>query len=135
MGTRCDVPHRNHYVLHPGSQWLSNEHQPEISDITGIAFDRTLSPQCFPSTGNEWLLEGRNVTGNIRHLSEPIPVMSSIPAAPLSPNPTLTLDAWIYCCLSEGEACMMKAVSFRQPLLIGSVPQEGSVMVTLEHAF
>lgn len=89
----------------------------------------------FSSTGNEWLLEGRNVTGNIRHLSEPIPVMSSIPAAPLSPNPTLTLDAWIYCCLSEGGACMMKAVSFRQPLLIGSAPQEGSVTVTLEHAF
>ncbi|KAI7796858.1 NHL repeat-containing protein 2 [Triplophysa rosa] len=85
--------------------------------------------------GNEWLLEGHNVTGNIRHLSEPISIVTSIPAAPLSPNPTLTLDAWIYCCLSEGGACMMKAVSFRQPLLIGSASQEGSVIVTLEHAF
>ncbi|XP_055031973.2 NHL repeat-containing protein 2 isoform X2 [Misgurnus anguillicaudatus] len=85
--------------------------------------------------GNEWLLEGQDVTGNIRHLSEPIVIASSIPAVPLSPNPTLTLDAWIYCCLSEGGACMMKAVSFRQPLLIGSTHQEGAVPVTLEHAF
>lgn len=127
-------------VLHPSTrcyrnQWLSNEHQPEISDITRIAFDRTLSPQCFLFTGNEWLLEGHNVNGNILHISEPISIVTSIPAAPLSPNPTLTLDAWIYCCLSGGGACMMKAVSFRQPLSIGSASQGGSVIVTLEHAF
>ncbi|KAL0179325.1 hypothetical protein M9458_024767, partial [Cirrhinus mrigala] len=71
----------------------------------------------------------------ISDLSEPISIVSSIPAAPASPDPTLTLDAWVYCCLAEGGACMMKAVSFKQPLLIGSTPQEGSVAVTLEHAF
>uniref|UniRef100_A0A672MKA8 NHL repeat containing 2 n=1 Tax=Sinocyclocheilus grahami TaxID=75366 RepID=A0A672MKA8_SINGR len=85
--------------------------------------------------GNEWLLEGRAVTGSISDLSEPISIVSSIPAAPASPDPTLTLDAWVYGCLSEGGACMMKAVSFKQPLLIGSTSQEGSVAVTLEHAF
>uniref|UniRef100_A0A671KPI2 NHL repeat-containing protein 2-like n=1 Tax=Sinocyclocheilus anshuiensis TaxID=1608454 RepID=A0A671KPI2_9TELE len=85
--------------------------------------------------GNEWLLEGRAVTGSISDLSEPISIVSSIPAAPASPDPTLTLDAWVYCCLCEGGACMMKAVSFKQPLLIGSTSQEGSVAVMLEHAF
>ncbi|CAM4710729.1 unnamed protein product [Leuciscus chuanchicus] len=85
--------------------------------------------------GNEWLLEGRAVTGNIGDLSEPISIISSIPATPASPDPTLRLDAWVYYCLSKGGACMMKAVSFRQPLLIGSTSQEGSVAVTLKHAF
>ncbi|XDV44331.1 hypothetical protein PO909_012631 [Leuciscus waleckii] len=85
--------------------------------------------------GNEWLLEGRAVTGSIGDLSEPISIVSSIPATPASPDPTLRLDAWVYYCLSKGGACMMKAVSFRQPLLIGSTSQEGSVAVTLKHAF
>ncbi|XP_051959095.1 NHL repeat-containing protein 2 [Xyrauchen texanus] len=85
--------------------------------------------------GNEWLLEGQDVTGNIGDLSKPISVLSSIPAIPLAPDPTLTLDAWVYCCLCDGGACMMKAVSFKQPFVICSTPQEGSVTVTLEHNF
>ncbi|KAK7122500.1 hypothetical protein R3I94_019572 [Phoxinus phoxinus] len=85
--------------------------------------------------GNEWLLEGRAVTGSIGDLSEPISIVSSIPATPASPDPTLRLDAWVYYCLSKGGTCMMKAVSFRQPLLIGSTSQERSVAVTLKHAF
>ncbi|XP_042623772.1 NHL repeat-containing protein 2-like [Cyprinus carpio] len=85
--------------------------------------------------GNEWLLEGRAVTGSISDLSEPISIVSSIPVAPESTDPTLTLNAWVYCCLSEGGACMMKAVSFKQPLLISSTSEEGSVAVMLEHAF
>lgn len=89
----------------------------------------------FSSAGNEWLLEGRAVTGSIGDLSEPISIVSSIPATPASPDPTLRLDAWVYYCLSKGGACMMKAVSFRQPLLIGSTSQEGPVAVTLKHAF
>ncbi|KAG1954920.1 NHL repeat-containing protein 2 [Pimephales promelas] len=85
--------------------------------------------------GNEWLLEGQAVTGSIGDLSEPISIVSSIPATPASPDPTLRLDAWVYYCLSNGGACMMKAVSFRQPLLIGSTSQERSVTVTLNHAY
>ncbi|XP_067286480.1 NHL repeat-containing protein 2 isoform X2 [Pseudorasbora parva] len=85
--------------------------------------------------GNEWLLDGQAVTGSIGDLSEPISIVSSIPADPASPDPTLRLDAWVYYCLSEGGACMMKAVSFRQPLLIGSTSRKGSVAVTLKHAF
>nr|XP_009305038.3 NHL repeat-containing protein 2 [Danio rerio]XP_021336040.1 NHL repeat-containing protein 2 [Danio rerio] len=85
--------------------------------------------------GNEWLLEGRAVTGSIDDLSEPISIVLSIPVAPVSPDPTLTLDAWLYFCVSEGGACMMKTVSFKQPLLISSTSQEGSVAITLKHAF
>lgn len=89
----------------------------------------------FSLTGNEWLLEGRAVTGSIDDLSEPIPIVLSIPVAPVAPDLTLTLDAWVYCCISEGGACMMKAVSFKQPLLIGSTSQQDSVAITLKHAF
>ncbi|XP_056325360.1 NHL repeat-containing protein 2 [Danio aesculapii] len=85
--------------------------------------------------GNEWLLEGRAVMGSIDDLSEPISIVLSIPVAPVSPDPTLTLDIWLYCCISEGGACMMKELSFKQPLLIGSTSQEGSVAITLKHAF
>ncbi|XP_051522840.1 NHL repeat-containing protein 2 isoform X2 [Myxocyprinus asiaticus] len=85
--------------------------------------------------GNDWLLEGQDVTGNIGDISKPISILLSIPAVPLAPNPTLTLDAWVYCCLCEGGVCMMKAVSFKQPLMIGPTPQEGSVTIALEHDF
>ncbi|XP_036428601.1 NHL repeat-containing protein 2 [Colossoma macropomum] len=85
--------------------------------------------------GNEWLLEGQAVTGDIADLSQPLSITCSVPAQPQSTDPVLTLSAWIYCCLSEGGACMMKVVSFTQPLLIGSERKNGTVAVMLTHAF
>ncbi|XP_076855410.1 NHL repeat-containing protein 2 [Brachyhypopomus gauderio] len=85
--------------------------------------------------GNEWLLEGQTTTGHITHVSRPLSITCSVPAPPRSQDPALTLSAWLYCCLSGGGACMMKAVSFTQPLLIDATPKDGTVAVTLAHAF
>ncbi|GAA6110297.1 NHL repeat-containing protein 2 [Tachysurus ichikawai] len=85
--------------------------------------------------GNEWLLQGQAVMGSIADLSQPLSITCTIPPRPQTPEPTLTLSAWVYCCLSEGGACMMKAVSFIQPLKIDSALKEGTVAVTLAHVF
>ncbi|XP_017338651.1 NHL repeat-containing protein 2 isoform X1 [Ictalurus punctatus] len=85
--------------------------------------------------GNEWLLQGHSVTGSIADLSQPLFITCTIPPHLQTHDPTLTLNAWVYCCLSEGGACMMKAVSFRQPLHIDSTRKEGTVPVTLAHVF
>lgn len=85
--------------------------------------------------GNEWLLQGHAVTGSIAKVSQPLSITCTIPPQPQTPDPTLTLSAWVYCCLSDGGACMMKAVSFVQPLRIDSARKEGGVAVTLTHVF
>lgn len=88
--------------------------------------------------GNDWLLQSQAVTGDISDLSQPVPVRAVVPVvAPATPDPglTLTLMAWVYCCLSDGGACMMKAVAFRMPLRLDSAPRQGPVPVTLAHTF
>lgn len=95
----------------------------------------TESSVFLSSVGNEWLLEGQTVMGDIADLSQPLSVTCSVPAQLLSTDPALTISAWVYYCLSEGGACMMKAVAFKQPLLIDSEPTSGTVTVTLAHAF
>lgn len=87
------------------------------------------------SPGNDWLLQGHAVTGSIADLSQPLSITCAIPLQPQTPDLTLTLNAWVYCCLSEEGACMMKAVSFIQPLHIDSTQKEGTVAVTLAHVF
>ncbi|XP_029540314.2 NHL repeat-containing protein 2 [Oncorhynchus nerka] len=87
--------------------------------------------------GNEWLVGNQVVTGDIQNLSQPlsIPVILPTVLKATESSPSLTLSVWVYCCLAGGGACMMKAVSFTQPLQIGSTPRNGSVTVTLAHAF
>ncbi|XP_012670004.2 NHL repeat-containing protein 2 isoform X2 [Clupea harengus] len=87
--------------------------------------------------GSDWLLESQVVTGDISDLSRPLSVRADVPVVTATPDPapTLTLAAWVYCCLSEGGACMMKAVSFRMPLRLGSASEQGSVPVSLVHVF
>uniref|UniRef100_A0A4W4EMU5 NHL repeat-containing protein 2 n=1 Tax=Electrophorus electricus TaxID=8005 RepID=A0A4W4EMU5_ELEEL len=87
------------------------------------------------AAGNEWILEGQSVTGHITDVSRPLSITCSVPTPPLSLDPVLTLSAWLYCCLSGGGACMMKAVSFTQPLQIHSTPKDGTIAVTLTHTF
>ena len=87
--------------------------------------------------GDEWLLEGQVVTGDILDLSQVLSLSTKLPAmtGTASPSPALTLSVWVYCCLAQGGACMMKAASFTQPLDIGRAPAEGGVTVTMAHAF
>ncbi|TSK14751.1 NHL repeat-containing protein 2 [Bagarius yarrelli] len=85
--------------------------------------------------GNEWLLQGYSVTGSITDLSQPLSITCTVPPQPQTPDPTLSLSAWVYCCLSDGGACMMKAVSFLQPLRIDSAGKKGAVAVRFTHTF
>ncbi|XP_037319496.2 NHL repeat-containing protein 2 isoform X2 [Pungitius pungitius] len=97
------------------------------------------APSCWAlsAEGNEWLLEGRVVTGDIVDLSKPFSVATKIPAVikDFHSNPSLTLGVWLYYCLETGNACMMKAASFRQPLEIGADRGADEIQVTLVHAF
>lgn len=88
----------------------------------------------FPA-GNEWLLDGQVVIGDITDLSKPLCISTKLPAAVKDPDslPCLTLSVWLYYCMEAGAACMMKAASFSQPLDIH--PGEEEVTVTLTHAF
>ncbi|XP_030629832.1 NHL repeat-containing protein 2 [Chanos chanos] len=87
------------------------------------------------SEGSEWLLEHQKITGDITDLRQHLSVSTSIPATVPFPNPSLTLSAWLYCCLSDGGACMIKVVSFCQPLQIDSASNSSTVTVKLAHAF
>ncbi|KAJ8365188.1 hypothetical protein SKAU_G00140190 [Synaphobranchus kaupii] len=87
------------------------------------------------SEGNEWLLEGQCPSGDIVDVSRPLTIMATVPSTAQSPDPTLTVDAYVYFCSADGGACMMRAVSFRQPLSIDHTPKEGVVKVTVSHSF
>ncbi|KAM8837606.1 NHL repeat-containing protein 2 isoform 2-T2 [Spinachia spinachia] len=97
------------------------------------------APSCWAlsAEGNEWLLEGGVVTGDIVDLSKPISISTQIPAVirDFHSNPSLTLGVWLYYCMETGNACMMKAASFKQPLLIGANGGAEEIAVTLAHAF
>ncbi|KAJ8386564.1 hypothetical protein AAFF_G00168900 [Aldrovandia affinis] len=87
------------------------------------------------SEGNEWLLEGQCQSGDIVDVSQPLTVVATVPSTAQSPDPVLTMDAWVYFCSAGGGACMMRVVSFRQPLHIDQAPKDGAVKVTMSHAF
>ncbi|XP_069547823.1 NHL repeat-containing protein 2 [Brachyistius frenatus] len=97
------------------------------------------APSCWAlsAEGNELLLDGPVITGDIVDLSQPLCVSARLAAAVKEPNssPGLTLGVWVYYCTDAGKACMMKAASFYQPLQISAIPGEGEVTVALAHAF
>uniref|UniRef100_A0A8C4DF88 NHL repeat-containing protein 2 n=1 Tax=Dicentrarchus labrax TaxID=13489 RepID=A0A8C4DF88_DICLA len=82
------------------------------------------APSCWAlsSEGNEWLLESPVVTGDIVDLSKPFSISTKLPAVikDSNRNPSLTLAVWVYYCMETGNACMMKAASFNQPLQISA---------------
>ncbi|MFT7817227.1 NHL repeat-containing protein 2-like [Arapaima gigas] len=84
--------------------------------------------------GEDWLLQGQQVTGDIVDVSKPLLITVAIPATATSTVPLLVLDAWVYYC-GEGGTCMMKAVSFRQPLMLDALPKGGITEVALSHSF
>lgn len=106
---------------------------PEGAKLTSEA------PSCWAlsAEGNEWLLDGEVMTGDILDLSQPLNISAKLPAVIQESinNPKLTLGVWLYYCLETGNACMMKAASFTQPLEISTSPADGEVVVTLTHAF
>ncbi|XP_075949868.1 NHL repeat-containing protein 2 [Anarhichas minor] len=97
------------------------------------------APSCWAlsAEGNEWLLESRVVTGDIVDLSKPLSISTKIPAVikDFNGNPSLTLGVWLYYCMETGNACMMKAASFTQPLQISGNRGEEEITVAMAHAF
>ncbi|XP_031699413.1 NHL repeat-containing protein 2 [Anarrhichthys ocellatus] len=97
------------------------------------------APSCWAlsAEGNEWLLESRVVTGDIVDLSKPFSISTKIPAVikDFNGNPSLTLGVWLYYCMETGNACMMKAASFTQPLQISGNRGEEEITVAMAHAF
>ncbi|KAM6898629.1 NHL repeat-containing protein 2 [Lycodopsis pacificus] len=97
------------------------------------------APSCWAlsAEGNEWLLESHVVTGDIVDLSKPLSISTSIPAVikDFNGNPSLTLGVWLYYCMETGNACMMKAASFTQPLQISGNRGEEEITVAMAHAF
>lgn len=89
----------------------------------------------FP--GNEWLLDSQVITGDILDLSKPLSISTKLPTVmkDSNKNPNLSLSVWVYYCMEAGNACMMKAASFAQPLQISATPGEKEVTVALTHAF
>ncbi|XP_047464258.1 NHL repeat-containing protein 2 [Mugil cephalus] len=98
------------------------------------------APSCWAlsAEGNEWLLNSPVITGEIVDLSQPLRVSAEIPAAtkPSDVAPSVTLAVWVYYCMEAGNACMMKAAAFSQPLQISAGPGDAEeVTVALAHAF
>uniref|UniRef100_A0AAY4DBW3 NHL repeat-containing protein 2 n=1 Tax=Denticeps clupeoides TaxID=299321 RepID=A0AAY4DBW3_9TELE len=85
--------------------------------------------------GNDWLLDSQVISGDITDLSRSHAIRISVPATAASTNPTLTLNAWVYCCQLQGGACMMRAVSFKQALQIDPTSRQDLVSVTIKYIF
>lgn len=98
------------------------------------------APSCWTlsAEGNEWLLEGQTVVGDISDLSRSLRVSTKLPLAlktqDPSEEPSITLGVMVYYCLDSGNACMMKAAAFTQPLHISAIAGEEEVTVAFAHA-
>uniref|UniRef100_A0A3B4B1H9 NHL repeat-containing protein 2 n=1 Tax=Periophthalmus magnuspinnatus TaxID=409849 RepID=A0A3B4B1H9_9GOBI len=98
------------------------------------------APSCWTlsAEGNEWLLMGQTVMGDISDLSRSLRVSVKLPVTMTtkesSEGPSLNLSVFVYYCLDSGSTCMMKAVSFTQPLHISTIPGEEEVTVAFAHA-
>lgn len=97
------------------------------------------APSCWTlsAEGNEWLLEGQTVMGDISDLSRSLRVSTKLPLAlktqDPSEEPSITLSVFVYYCLDSGNACLMKAASFTQPLHISAIAGEEEVTVAFAH--
>lgn len=106
---------------------------PEGAHLTeGAPSSWTLSAE-----GNEWLLEGQTVMGDILDLSRSLRISTKLPLAlktqDPSEEPSITLSVFVYYCLDSSSACLMKAASFTQPLHISAISGEEEVTVAFAH--
>nr|KAF6457831.1 NHL repeat containing 2 [Rousettus aegyptiacus] len=78
------------------------------------------APSCWFLTakGNEWLLQGQIPSGEIESISSQPTIQLQIPADCLSPEAVISISVLLYYCSMDGSACMMKGISFSQPLQI-----------------
>uniref|UniRef100_A0A1B8Y556 NHL repeat-containing protein 2 n=1 Tax=Xenopus tropicalis TaxID=8364 RepID=A0A1B8Y556_XENTR len=70
---------------------------------------------------SEWLLKGQTTQGEIASVSVPSRIAVRIPVEAAGLGETvLSIGAFVYFCSGDASACMMKAVSFCQPVCIGT---------------
>lgn len=97
------------------------------------------APSCWTlsAEGNEWLLEGQTVMGDISDVSRSLRVSTKLPLALKTQDPgeepSITLSVFVYYCLDSANACLMKAASFTQPLHISAIAGEEEVTVAFAH--
>ncbi|MBN3278441.1 NHLC2 protein, partial [Polyodon spathula] len=85
--------------------------------------------------GGEWFLQGQCVYGDIVDLSRPLVISVTVPASTQTPDVVLSVDVCLYFCSKDDGACMMKAVSFTQPMQIAKTSQFSSAKVLFRHHF
>ncbi|XP_039631906.1 NHL repeat-containing protein 2 isoform X1 [Polypterus senegalus] len=86
------------------------------------------------SEGNDWL-QGQNTMGQIQDLSIPQLIPVTIPLGQPVTGLVLVVDVFLYFCSKKDGACMMKGVTFRQPLQISSSNQTSTSKVMLQYSF
>ncbi|NXA17619.1 NHLC2 protein, partial [Ibidorhyncha struthersii] len=84
---------------------------------------------------NTWLLQGECLSGEIKDVSCQTLIPFQLPMSCLSAEAILAIKACLYYCSKGSSACMMKGISFSQPLQIASTNQGSLTQVELIHAF
>ncbi|XP_074731433.1 NHL repeat-containing protein 2 isoform X2 [Strix uralensis] len=84
---------------------------------------------------NTWLLQGQCLSGEIKDISCQTIIPFQLPRSCLSTEAILAIKVCLYYCSKGSSACMMKGISFSQPLQIASTNQGSLTQVELIHAF
>ncbi|XP_062463893.1 NHL repeat-containing protein 2 [Pezoporus occidentalis] len=84
---------------------------------------------------NTWLLQGQLLSGEIKDVSCQTVIPFQLPGSCLSAEAILAIKVCLYYCNKGSSACMMKGVSFNQPLHIASANQGSLIQVELIHMF
>ncbi|XP_006630895.1 NHL repeat-containing protein 2 [Lepisosteus oculatus] len=85
--------------------------------------------------GNDWLLQDQRSSGDIVDLSQPLAISATVPSSIPIPNPVLLVGVCLYYCSLNDNTCMMKAVSFRQPLQMDNKKEGNTAQIVLCYAF
>ncbi|KFQ47343.1 NHL repeat-containing protein 2, partial [Nestor notabilis] len=84
---------------------------------------------------NNWLLQGQCLFGEIKDVSSQTVIPFQLPGSCLSAEAILAIKVCLYYCSKGSNACMMKGISFNQPLQIASTNQGSLTKVELIHTF
>ncbi|XP_067995441.1 NHL repeat-containing protein 2 [Melanerpes formicivorus] len=84
---------------------------------------------------NAWLLQGQCLSGEINDVSHQNIIPFQLPKSCLSAEAILAIKVCLYYCSKGSSACMMKGISFNQPLQIASTNQGNLTQVELIHTF
>ncbi|KAK2530639.1 Nhlrc2 [Columba guinea] len=84
---------------------------------------------------NTWLLQGQCPTGEIKDISHQTTIPFQLPRSCLSAEATLAIKVCLYYCSKGSSACMMKGISFSQPLQVANTDQDSLAQVELMHTF